>query len=294
MSSMNFPQPTSEQPESSSPGRADVSELTDDDLLLRVIRIVREATGETLSANHPPAALAVTHVREEAPFLRLPSRTLQAAQIHHIATPQHWLVSGLVDGDVCVWDTVRVGQPASLKRELAGLYGDVAGDADGALPVGHYYPLIQRGGTVCGWMASAFLVDYALGLVPHRRRYSQESAKSAVQEVLRSGTLKPCSTPIPTVMAARIRPAVEYFVAPWCCGETGGGELLADCDDCGRWYHVRDKCLRPFMGPAERAVFIRSRRRLLDGSANDAGPPLVCCDRSPASPSVHRNIAEEF
>ena len=51
-------------------------------------------------------------------------------------------------------------------------------------------PILQKGGAVCGFLAAAFLLDYAQGLLPHRRVYVQQTAKAAVLHILRTGILK--------------------------------------------------------------------------------------------------------
>ena len=110
--------------------------------------------------------------------------------MHHSAHNEHWLVSGLVEGEVVVWDSLRVSGSPAVRRQLAVLYSDVAGDGDGVVSVRHTYPILQKGGAVCGFLAAAFLIDYAQGLMPHRRVYVQETAKSAVLHILRTGTIK--------------------------------------------------------------------------------------------------------
>lgn len=254
-----------------------------DDLVLRIIRVVRSATGDAVSANFPPASLYTLHDREEAPFLRLPHTTSAAAQIHHMGAPEHWLTSGLVNGEVCVWDTVKLGQTAALRREVAGIYAEVSGDSDGAVHVQHFYPILQSGGSVCGFLACAFLIDYSLGLVPHRRLYKQEEAKATVIRVLNSGQLETCSKPLTSAAEARVRAGSEYLTSVHCCGSTGGGELMVECESCGRWWHVRASCLS-FLPAPDRALFIRSTQHLIR-DRNASSPPLICCASSSPTPS---------
>ena len=59
----------------------DPDHVATDDLLLRVGRLVENFCGASLSANHPPASLAVLDETEQSPFFALPSTTIRAAQV---------------------------------------------------------------------------------------------------------------------------------------------------------------------------------------------------------------------
>ena len=68
----------------------DPNHVATDDLMIRVVRLVERFCGESLSANHSPASLAVLEDTEQSPFFVLPSTTTRAAQVLLIAIS--WMI----------------------------------------------------------------------------------------------------------------------------------------------------------------------------------------------------------
>ena len=65
---------------------------------------------------------------------------------------------------------------------------------------------------------------------------------------------------------------------------------MAQCDDCQRWWHVREACIH-FLAPLERKLFVRRQRQTLE-DRNSTGPgPFVCCSRRERSSS---DIFDEY
>jgi hypothetical protein len=91
-------------------------------------------------------------------------RSAPSVQVHHIAEPNHYLVSCLTVDDnylprVCVFDTALSVLKPSMKKQLIALYGDHA-SLDGELVVHMMRAQVQDGAVDCGIFAMAYAFEF--------------------------------------------------------------------------------------------------------------------------------------
>ena len=92
----------------------------------------------------------------------------------------------------------------------------------------------QKGGDDCGVFAIAFAVDLVMGREPAGLRYDQSKMRHHLIQCFEKKLL----TPFPSESMRMMKPSKqEIKVFCTCRLPDFEGEEMAECDECGRWYH---------------------------------------------------------
>lgn len=109
-------------------------------------------------------------------------------QIHH-TRGNHWVVSALIGGSLCVYDSLYSTESSDLDKQLEQIYATHEG------PNGHGYniPEVQKqtGSRDCGLFAIAFALELCSGNNPSERTFDQSKMRSHLIKCFETGHIEP-------------------------------------------------------------------------------------------------------
>ena len=149
----------------------------------------------------------------------------------------HWILSGLISGEVRIYDSLSSTKFTSgMEKQLLQLYG--AATSSNALLVTSMPVQQQRGVCDCGMFAIAFAVHTAAGQDVTSLALDQSKMRAHLVKCLEKKEL----SPFPQTRRASVKNTklAHMAIPSYCnCGAPDSMDEMIQCDNCDKWWHFQ-------------------------------------------------------